>query len=302
MINRFHTYIVIGMLPMYSHCTNHMTILQLQQQVTDQFAAQKGEFALAFLDIATGEQLLLNEQVLFHAASTMKTPVMIEVYKQVAAGKIAFTDSLIVRNEFKSIVDSSTYTLQADDDTEKELYKHVGEKRTLYSLLYDMIVKSSNLATNMIIELVDARKVTKSMREIGAQHIKVLRGVEDSKAYEQGLNNVTTAKDLLLIYEQMAKGMLVNNNASQAMINVLLDQQLNAIIPALLPNTVKVAHKTGNITGVQHDGGIVFLPNGRKYVLVLLSKNLQNEAAAIKAMAKVSKMIYQYLQQQSATH
>jgi beta-lactamase class A len=158
-----------------------------------------------------------------------------------------------------------------------------------------MIIMSSNLATNMVIELVNARHVTQSMRQLGAKHIQVLRGVEDAKAFEKGFNNVTTAGDLLVIYEKMAKGEIVDSASSQAMIKILLNQQFNEIIPARLPSTVKVAHKTGNISHVQHDSGIVFLPDGRKYVLVLLSKNLQKEDLAIKAMAEVSEMIYKYV-------
>lgn len=276
-------------------CSNRMTINKLKDQINTKLAEQPGEFAVAFKDLSTGDALLINEQTFFHAASTMKTPVMIEVYKQAATGAFSLNDSFILKNEFKSIVDSSSFSLNADDDSEKELYRHLGEKRELYNLVYDMIISSSNLATNMVIELVNARHVTQTMRQLGANRIQVLRGVEDTKAFEKGFNNITTANDLMVIFEKMARGEIVDSAASQAMINILLNQQFNEIIPARLPKDVKVAHKTGNISHVQHDSGIVFLPNGKKYVLVLLSKNLQNEEQAKKAMAEVSEMIYQYV-------
>ncbi|MCS3796003.1 serine hydrolase [Niastella sp. OAS944] len=272
-----------------------MTLHKLKDEISAKLAEQPGDFAVAFKDLTTGDSLLINEQTFFHAASTMKTPVMIEVYKQAAAGIFNLNDSITLRNEFKSIVDSSSFILNANDDSEKELYKHLGEKRTLYSLVYDMIISSSNLATNMVIELVNARKVTQTMRQLGAHKIQVLRGVEDSKAFAKGLNNVTTAKDLMVIFEKMARGEIVDSASSQAMIKILLNQQFNEIIPARLPKDVKVAHKTGNITNVQHDSGIVLLPNGKKYVLVLLSKNLKKEEQAKKAMAEVSEMIYKYV-------
>jgi beta-lactamase class A len=129
---------------------------------------------------------------------------------------------------------------------------------------------------------------------MGANDIKVLRGVEDSKAFDKGLNNSTTAFDLMLIFENMAQGKIVNQESCDGMIKILLDQKFNEIIPAKLPKNVKVAHKTGSITGVQHDSGIIFLPDGRKYVLVLLSKNLKDVNAGISAMANVSEMIHQY--------
>jgi beta-lactamase class A len=158
-----------------------------------------------------------------------------------------------------------------------------------------MIIVSSNLATNIIIELVDAKKVTQSMRDLGANDIMVLRGVEDQKAYEAGLSNTTTALDLMIIFEKLAKGEAVNAEADQQMIDILLNQHFNEIIPAKLPKAVKVAHKTGSITGVQHDSGIVINHDGTKYVLVLLSKNLKDTDKGVAAMANVSEMIYHYV-------
>jgi beta-lactamase class A len=174
------------------------------------------------------------------------------------------------------------------------LYKKAGKKVKIYDLLYQMIIQSSNLATNIIIDLVGAQNVNKTMREMGAMDIQVLRGVEDNKAFRAGLNNTTTAYDQMLIFTQMAQGHVVDKQSSDAMIDILLDQKFNDKIPAKLPKKVKVAHKTGWITGVNHDAGIVILPDGRKYVLVLLSKELQVDKAAVKSMAKVSKMIYDY--------
>ncbi|MDZ7649319.1 MAG: serine hydrolase [Cytophagales bacterium] len=129
---------------------------------------------------------------------------------------------------------------------------------------------------------------------MGAKDIQVMRGVEDGKAFAAGLNNQVTAYDLMLLFEKIDAEEIVNNEASMSMIDILLDQRFNEIIPAKLPANVKVAHKTGSITGVQHDSGIVYLPNGKKYVLVLLSKNLPDADAGVAVMAEISKMIYDY--------
>lgn len=275
-------------------CKTKPSVQTVKEQVTATLNKQSGVFAVAFKDLTTGEEILFNEHQLFHAASTMKAPVMVEVYKQAAAGKFSLKDSLLIKNEFKSIVDNSLYSLSPTDDSDTLIYKHIGEKRTVYSLLYDMIIISSNLATNLIVELVDAKNVTQTMRDIGANDIQVLRGVEDTKAFNAGLNNQVTAYDLMLLYENIANEEVVNAEASMAMIDILLDQRFNEIIPAELPKNVKVAHKTGSITGVQHDSGIVFLPDGRKYILVLLSKELTDTDAGIQAMADVSKAIYDF--------
>jgi beta-lactamase class A len=279
----------------FTSCDKKQSPEELRKLITEEFSQQPGMFAVAFKDLTTGEEVLINEHELFHAASTMKTPVMVEVYKQVAEGKFSLKDSILIKNEFKSIVDSSLYSLNVKDDSDTLIYNHIGEKRTVYALMYDMIIVSSNLATNLIIELVDAKNVTNTLRSIGANDIQVLRGVEDSKAFEAGMNNQVTAYDLMLLFEKIDKEELVNSEASMAMMDILLNQQFNDIIPAYLPKEVKVAHKTGWITGVHHDSGIVFLPDGRKYILVILSRDLSDEDAGVKAMATVSKMIYAHV-------
>ncbi|WP_223860697.1 serine hydrolase [Spirosoma validum] len=271
-----------------------LTLEQLKQKIESELRQQTGTFAVAFKDLTTGEELLIREREGFHAASTMKTPVMIEVYKQAAQHKLSLSDSITITTDFKSIVDGSPYQLKATDDSDTTIYKAIGTKRTISSLVYDMIIWSSNLATNLVIERVGAQNVTQTMRELGANDIQVWRGVEDSKAFAKGLNNTTTAYDLMVIFDKIAKGQAVSPKASKAMIATLMDQKFNSAIPAKLPKTIKVAHKTGSIKGVRHDSGIVFLPDGRKYVLVLLSKEIKDDALTCATMATLSEWIYQY--------
>jgi len=270
------------------------TLKKIRKEIKAKFAAQPGVFALAFKDLQNGKTLYINEHEIFHAASAMKTAVLIEACRQAAEGKFSITDSVTIFNTFRSIADTSHFSLNAADDSETGLYQQVGAKTSLYDLLCLMITRSSNLATNIVIEKLGAENVTNTLRNMGAHDIKVLRGVEDGKAFEKGLNNVVSAYDLALLFEQMAMGKVVSENASRAMIKILLDQQFNDIIPAKLPAEVKVAHKTGFITGIHHDSGIVFLPNGRKYVLVLLSKNLADDKAGIETMAGISEIIYKW--------
>jgi beta-lactamase class A len=272
-----------------------LTLGQLRGQIAEELASQQGKFALAFEDLSTHETIYLNEHDQFHAASTMKTPVMIELYKLIGLGRLSLSDSIVVKNKFQSLADSSFFSLNPNDDSEVDLYQHLGEKRTVAELIYLMITLSSNLSTNLLIELAGAARVTQTMREMGAPNILVLRGVEDQKAFEKGMNNTLTAYDLMIIFQQMAEGKLVSPEASNSMIKILEDQKFNEIIPALLPVAVKVAHKTGSFSGVHHDGGIVFLPDGRRYVLVMLSKDLKDEEAAVKSMALVSEKLYRYM-------
>jgi beta-lactamase class A len=294
-MNRLMLLITASFLFFSSYGQKKMSLEKLKYQIDTLLKNQKGVFAVAYENVQTGETLFINEHEIFHAASTMKTPVLVEIYKQAAAGKFSLEDSIVIKNEFNSIADASTFTLSTDDDSEFDLYKHIGQKRTVNNLVYLMITVSSNFATNLLIDLVGAKNVTQTMRQMGLRDLQVLRGVEDEKAYQKGLNNVVTAYDLMLIFEKMAKGKAVNKEASDAMIKILLDQHFNEIIPARLPANVKVAHKTGWFKTVNHDSGIVFLPDGRKYVLVLLSKNAEDDKASVNALASVSEMIYKYL-------
>jgi beta-lactamase class A len=146
-----------------------------------------------------------------------------------------------------------------------------------------------------LIEIVDAKKTTATMRELGAANIEVLRGVEDIKAYRKGLSNSTTAKDLLVIMKAIAEGKAGTQEDCEKMIAILKDQKWNDMIPKYLPKDVEVAHKTGFITGLHHDAAIVYLPNGKSYVLVLLSKNLKDFDKGTDQLAKISKSIYDFM-------
>ena len=268
----------------------------LRKEIMAEFAKQPaGTFAVAFKDLSTGQEFLMNSHESFHAASTMKTPVMIEVFKQAAAHQFSLTDSILIHNDFKSIVDGSLYSMDSTDDSEKDLYQRIGSKETIQNILYRMITKSSNFSTNLMVELVGAKNANKTMRALGAKDIQVLRGVEDDKAFDLGMNNTVTAYDLMIIFEHIANGTVVNKKACDAMIKVLMDQYFRDIIPARLPADVKTATKSGSIEKICHDSGIVFLPDGRKYIVVLLSKGIEDKSASTETLATVSRIIYDHV-------
>lgn len=267
---------------------------RLKESIVRLLQPLRGDFALVYQDLNDGDTLMINEQEVFHAASTMKTPVMMEVFHQAAEGLFDLYDSVEVKTTFTSIYDGSSYELHVDVDSDSLLYQLIGKRTSIYFLVYQMITKSSNLATNMLIELTDARKITAYMRQLGADSIQVLRGVEDLKAFDAGMNNTTTALDLDRIFYALSSDSLISNQANRMMLDILLDQEYNEMFPAHLPDGTPVAHKTGWITGVYHDSGIIYLPDGTAFILVFLSKNASERSEVLEAGASIARLCYDY--------
>lgn len=264
-----------------------------QSPVDRVIAAHPGKtIAVAYYDLRTGETLLRNEREVFHAASTMKVPVMLGIFEAVTRGELSLDQPVRVKNEFVSIFDGSTYALESREDSDAELYGLIGRELPLRELVRRMEVRSSNLATNIVIELIGAKRVMRLMREIGANDIQVLRGVEDDKAYHAGMNNTTTAQDLMLVFRALAEKRAISQKASEEMIEILAAQEHNDGIPAGLPPGTKVAHKTGSITKISHDAGLVFRPDGSQYVLVVLTRGFEKNADAEKVIAEISRAMW----------
>lgn len=265
----------------------------VRRQITETIGRSGAQaIGVGFYDLQTKREIMIDADESFHAASTMKVPVMIELFRQAQNKTLALDERLVVRNDFRSIVDRSHYQLLAEDDSERSLYTHEGESETIRRLLFLMITESSNFATNMLIERVTPPKVMATLREMGARQTNVLRGVEDAKAYERGLNNTTTARDLTLLLRRIAERRAVSARASAAMIEILLAQKFNESIPAGVPASVKVAHKTGSITNINHDAAIVFPPRRKPYILVVLTRGIADEERAHRAIADISRLVY----------
>jgi beta-lactamase class A len=226
----------------------------------------------------------------FHAASTMKIPVMMELFHQAHARKLKLDDPLLVKNEFHSIIDGSAYQLNPADDSETELYKAVGQARTLTQLCVLMITVSSNLATNLLIEKLGVENIRATIHEFGADGMNVLRGVEDQKAFDKGLNNTTSARGLAVLLETLAKGLAFDPESSRQMVAILQQQSFNEGIPAGLPAGTRIAHKTGEITKIHHDAAIVYAP--KPFVLVILVHGMENFKQSSELIADLTRLLY----------
>jgi beta-lactamase class A len=262
--------------------------------IESDIARSGADVAVAFRTLDGRSQWFLRADEPFHAASTMKVAVLIELYNQAHEGKVKLSDPLTVKNELHSLVDGSVYKLDPADDSETDLYRAIGESRTLDQLSELMITVSSNLATNLLMGKLGVDNIRAGVHALGADGMNVRRPLEDSKAFAQGLNNTTTARALLQLLEALAAGRAVDPEASRQMIAVLERQTVNERIPAGLPPGTVVAHKTGEITKIRHDAGIVYAP--RPFVLVVLTRGLTDDKAADALIADIARRLYEATQ------
>ena len=295
-----------------SHCARTLGAALLVSAITNTGFAQTGDslrgrleqrigstpgavVGIYYKSLASGELVTVAPDSSFHAASTMKVPVMIEFFRQVERGGLSAQQPVLLVNQFPSIVDGSPFSVAPLDDSDSTMYLRVGDRVPVRELVERMIVRSSNLATNAVIALIGARRADSTAHALGARNIRVLRGVEDGKAFQKGMNNTTTAGDLGMLLEAIQKHTAASARSCDTMLAILSRQEFNDEIPAGLPPGTRVAHNTGSITAVLHDAAIVY-PTGRSpYVLVVLTRNIPDERIARTLIADISRLVYEHV-------
>jgi beta-lactamase class A len=278
------------------------------------------EVAVAYLDIKSGSQVLNRETQPFHAASEVKLPVLMAMWAAIDGGEIALDAPLRVHDDFRSIVDGSRFHLVAADDADAELYAAVGSTRPVSDLMRRMILRNSDLATNLLVERLTASGVTAVMRRMGAYETHILRGVEDEKAFQNNFNNEVTAADLMLLMRTLAQAAAGTDTAADAAADVgssssepttgpvISHRAATAILELLeapgapggriaagVPAGTPLAHKAADITAAayHHDVALVFPPGESPYVLVLLTYGFTTEERASQVMTAVSQAVWQ---------
>ncbi len=247
------------------------------------------EVSVAYRLLDGSEEWMHEADKVYHAASTMKVPVMIELFRQEAEKQLSLSETLEVRNEFKSVVDGSPYSMQLGDDSDATVYQNVGKTMTLEELNVQMITVSSNFATNLLIDRLGVKNVRATVEAMGAYGVEVRRGVEDQKAFDQGIINETTARGLFVLLNAIARGAAVSKSASERMVEVLAAQKFNDGIPQGVPPGTKVAHKTGTITRVHHDAAIVY--GAHPCLLVILTRGIEKEADSDALIARITRAL-----------
>ena len=240
-----------------------------------------------------GEELLINPDTIYHAASTMKVPVMIELFRQADAKIIRLDDPVPVSNIFHSIVDGSEFTLTSSEEADGPVFLAIGRTLSYRELCEQMITISSNLATNVLMEKLGVERIRATVTKLQANGMNVLRGVEDQKAFDKGLSNQTSARALVTLLAAIANGTAASKGSCAEMQEILKRQKFNDGIPAGVPKDVLVGHKTGTITAIHHDAAIVYAKT--PYVLVVMTRGMPDEKKSDLLIAEISRLVYSAL-------
>ena len=234
----------------------------------------------------------------FHGASTVKLAVLAALFGEITRGRVKGDDPVHVRNRFVGAVDGQPFMLDLASEPDQDVARRVGKTLTIRELAYRMITTSSNLATNLLIDVVGIPSIQRCLDDLKIEGILMRRGVQDQAAFEAGVNNLVTANGLVRLLRLISDGRVHSPQACAEMLEILLDQRYKSGIPAGLPGDAQVAHKTGNISTVHHDAGIVYIGKRRPFFLVVLTQFAEKRGRST-AVAEVSRDIFETLARQT---
>lgn len=251
--------------------------------------------AVAIHDTETGLSFRYGADRWFHAASTIKLAVLLGTFAAFHRGRLLPQSRLHVRNRFRSAFDGSSFRVLSERDADSDVQGAIGRTMRIGELARHMIVRSSNLATNLLLDLLGLEFVQRVLDEYQLAGIDLLRGVEDELAFEHGINNRVTADGLAQLLRLIAEERAFTPALSREMLDILHDQEFRSGIPAGLPAAARVAHKTGEISTIAHDAGIVYLPKRRPYVVAILTEWEPEASGRSPTIAAASYMVYEHL-------
>jgi beta-lactamase class A len=268
----------------------------------EQIAQETGDkLALSLFDYETNQEWSRNGDRWFHSASTIKVAVLLALFGAIEARRFTLESRLHVRNRFISRVDGSVFRVPISRDANQAVHAAIGKTMRVGELARHMIVTSSNLATNLLLDLIDVDKAKEMLSGCGIQGIELARGVEDEKAFEANFNNRVTANGLTSLFRAIYEHKCVGSESTKEMLSILSEQEFRSGIPLGLPNDVRerasIANKTGEISVAAHDAGIVFLPGRQPYVLAVLTESEPNANGRMELISRVSAAVYEYLTQ-----
>jgi beta-lactamase class A len=224
---------------------------------------------------------------------------MLALFGAIDAGRFTLDSRLHVRNRFLSLVDGTPFRVAAGRDADKEVHASIGKTMRIGDLARHMIITSSNLATNLLVDLIKVDQAQEMLARHGIRGVELARGVEDDKAFEANFNNRVTANGLVALFRVIYERRGVLPESAREMLDILFEQQFRSGIPAGLPSDVRsearIANKTGEISMAAHDAGLVFLADRKPYVLAVLTETEPNSDKRMERIARVSTAVYKCL-------
>lgn len=251
----------------------------LENKIRDFIETQNGNVAVVVRNLKTNEEIKINENMVFPSASTIKLTIMSELFNKINEGSLKLNDTIELTEDMKT----------GGDGILKEL--NYGHKFTLQEILTLMIIVSDNMATNILINLLGMNNINETIQNLGLENTKLQRHMMDSQAAKEGRENFITANDLARILELIYKGKDVNEKYSDIMLAILKRQQVRGRLDLYLPEEVVIAHKTGDLDNLEHDGGIIYLPN-MEYIICVLTNETKSNKDGREIIGKISKMVY----------
>jgi beta-lactamase class A len=234
-----------------------------------------------------------------HAASTIKVAVLYALYAAIDERRFGPYRRLHIRNRFLSVADGSPFRVAAARDGDTDVHNAIGKTMRLEELATHMIATSSNLATNLLLDLFGVEYARRALTEGGIEGVDLVRGVEDDLAFDAGVNNRVTANGLVALFRAIHDAHGISRRASGDMLEILAMQQFRSGIPAGLPadarNRARIANKTGEISTAAHDAGIVFVAGRQPYVIAVLTEHEPDTGKRMEPVAMVSRAIYDWL-------
>lgn len=236
-------------------------------------------------------------EVTHYAASTMKIPVLVALHRAAEDGSVDLDSAVPVRNDFDSAAPGAPrFGCAREDDNDPEVWDRLGGAAPLRWLADRMIVRSSNLATNIVLSHVGVDAVAQVWQLAGARHSRTGRGIEDAAAREAGIANLVTAADLAALLGAIAAGAgaagapspLGGQPTCQAVLDVLLRQEYGEELTAGLPAGTRVAHKDGWVTGVRHAAAAVFPGDAPPYAVVVCTTAPADDPGAARLITRVA--------------
>ena len=243
----------------------------------------EGSVCINFYDLNKNNVFSINGDKKVLSASMIKLLILVELMKKISENKFSLSDTIMIADSMKT----------GGDGVLKEL--NTGHHFTLKELATLMIVVSDNQATNILIDFLGMENINQLGKELRLKKTFLGRKMMDIEARKKGYDNYTCADDISSLLKLIYQEKLINEEASQLMLDILLRQQQGERLQRYLPSDIKIAHKCGDLDNLENDGGIIWLGN-KTYILVVLTSGMPNLQCK-QTIGKISKFVYDKMEE-----